>query len=76
MSSFQFVGVSCNLERLICVQDCLSQIAQIEYQGQTQYTRILERKPLIHTSYCIQYRLELKYFLLAQFSLISHQAAH
>ena len=30
-------------------------------------TRILERKPLIDTSYCILHRLEFKYFHLAQF---------
>ena len=29
------------------VQDCHSQIVQVEYQGQTRNTRILERKPLM-----------------------------
>ena len=33
------------------------------FQGQTRNTRILERKPLINTSYCMQHRLELKYLL-------------
>ena len=54
----------------------LSQIAQVEYQGQAQNTRILERKPLINTSYCIRHRLELKYFHFAQFLLNAHRAAH
>ena len=45
---------------------------QVEYQGQTQNTRILERKPLIDTSYRIGHGLELKYFHLAQFLLNSH----
>ena len=42
-----------------CIQDCSSQIVQVEYQGQTRNTRILERKPLIDTSYCIRHRLEI-----------------
>ena len=67
---------SCNLKMLFCVQDCRSQIAQLEYQGQTRNTRILERKPLIDTSYRIQHRLELKYFHFAQFLLNAHRAAH
>ena len=50
----------------------LSPIAQVEYQGQPQNTRILERKPLIDTSYRIGHGLELKYFHLAQFLLNSH----
>ena len=58
------------------MQDCRSRIAQVEYQGQTRYTRILERKPLIDTSYRIQHRLELKYFHFAQFLLNAHRAAH
>ena len=57
------------------IQDCSSLILQVEYQGQTRNTRILERKPLINTSYCIQHRLELKYFHFAQFLLNAHQAA-
>ena len=44
-------------------------------QWQTRYTTILERKPLIDTSYHIRHRLELKYFHFAQFLLIAHQAA-
>ena len=51
-----------DLQQLFCLQDCYSRIAQVEYQGQTQNTRILECKPLIYTFYCIQHRLELKYF--------------
>ena len=58
------------------VQDCRSRIFQVEYQGQTRYTRILERKPLIDTSYRIRHRLELKYFHFAQFLLNAHRAAH
>ena len=54
-----------------CIQDCCSRNVQVEYQGQTQNTRILERKPLIDTSYRIRHRLELKNFHLAQFLLIA-----
>ena len=59
-----------------CVQYCCSRIDQIEYQGQTRNTRILESKPLIDTYYCIRHRLELKYFHFAQFLLNPHRAAH
>ena len=59
-----------------CIQDCSSQIVQVEYQGQTRNTRILERKPLINTSYHIRQRLDLKYFHFAQFWLSAHLAAH
>ena len=48
---------------------CHSRIAQVEYQGQTLYIRILEHQPFIDTSYHIGHRLELKYFHLAQFLL-------
>ena len=58
------------------VQDCSTRIFHLEYQGQTLNTRILERKPLIDTSYRIRHRLELKYFHFAQFLLNAHQAAH
>ena len=58
------------------VQNCRSQIAQVEYQGQARSTRFLERKPLIDTSYRIRHRLELNLFHFAQFLLIAHQAAH
>ena len=37
------------------VQDYRSRIAQVEYQGQTIYTRIHECKLLIDTSYCIRH---------------------
>ena len=47
--------------------------AQVGYQVQMLYTRILERKPLIITSYCIQHRLE---FHLSWFFLHAHWAAH
>ena len=50
--------------------DYFSWIAQVEYQGQKQYTRLLEHKPLIDTSCRIGYRVELKYFHFAQFFLI------
>ena len=58
------------------MQNCRSRIALVEYQGQARNTRIIERKPLINTSYRIQHELKLKYFQLAQFLPISHQAAH
>ena len=58
------------------MQDCRSQIAQIEYQGQTQYTGILDHKPFIDTCYSIGHRLELKYFHFARFLLNAHRAAH
>ena len=45
--------VSCNLETILFVQNSLSRIAQVEYQGQTLYTRILEWKPFNDTSYLI-----------------------
>ena len=51
-------------------------IFHLEYQGQTRNTRILERKPLIDTSYRIRHSLELKSFHLAQFLLNAHRAAH
>ena len=41
--------VFCNLQLLICMPDCQSQIAQVEYQGQALNTRILEGKPFIYT---------------------------
>ena len=44
-------------------------IFQLEYQGQTRNTRILELKPLID-------RLELKYFHFAQNLLNAHEPAH
>ena len=56
-----------NLQRLFCVQNCRSWIAQVEYQGQASNTRILEHKPWIDTFYRIRHRLELKYFHFAQF---------
>ena len=40
-------------DRLFCMQDCRSRIAQVEYQGQALNTRILESKPLIDASYRI-----------------------
>ena len=58
------------------VQNCRSQIAQVEYQGQASNSRILERKPMIDTSYRIRHRLELKFFHLAQFLLNAYRAAH
>ena len=56
--------------------DCCSRIAQVEYQGQTRYTRILDRKSFICISSSIGHRLELKYFHFAQFLLNPHRAAH
>ena len=66
--------VTCN--RFVWVQDWHTLISQVEYQGQTRNTRILECKPLIDTSDRIRHRLELKYFHFAQFLLNAHQAAH
>ena len=54
-------------------QDCRSQILQLEYQCQARNTRILQRKPVIDTSYRIRHILELKYFHFAQFLLNAHQ---
>ena len=51
---------TCN--RFSCVQDCRTRIFQVEYQGQTRNTRILEPKHLIDTSYRILHRLELNIF--------------
>ena len=54
---------------LFWVQNCRSQIAQVEYQGWVCKTRILGRKLKIDTSYRIRHRLELKlfHFQVAQF---------
>ena len=46
-------------------QDCHPRIAQVEYQGQARYTRVLDIKSLIMIYYSIQHRLELKYLLFA-----------
>ena len=43
------------------VHNCCSEIAQVEYQGQTQHTRILDSKPIIWICCCIGHRLEFKY---------------
>ena len=66
-----------NLQPLCCMQDCHYLIPH-EYQGQARNTRILERKPLIDTSYRIRHRLELKYFhfKFTQILLIAYRAAH
>ena len=45
-------------------------IAQVEYQGQTRHTRILDCKPLIDTYYHIGCRLELDFFSLQFFSTV------
>ena len=59
------------------MQDCHSLISEVEYQGQTNYTRILAYKAFINTYYCIGHRLELKYYVFAQVLLLNnHQAAH
>ena len=55
------------LKSAFCIKDCQSRIAQVEYQGQTCNTKILERKPLIDTSCRIQHRLKLKYSHFGQF---------
>ena len=46
-----YLEVFRNLQPLFWVQDCRSQVVQVEYQGKARNTRILERKPLIDTSY-------------------------
>ena len=67
--------IFCNLELIFCMQYCHSWIAQVEYQGQTQYTRILDSKPFTDTCCHIGNRLELKYLYFAQFLLNAHWAA-
>ena len=52
------------------------QIAQVEYEFQTRYTRILDSKLLINRYNLIGHRLKLKYFLLAHFSLNVYQVVH
>ena len=63
-----------HLQPIFCVQDCCTQIFQVEYQGETRYTRIFERKPLKNTSYRILLRLKLKYVHFAQFLLNAPRA--
>ena len=58
------------------MQDCSSQIAQVEYQGQTLYTKILAHKPVFNTSYRIGHSLESKKFHFAQFLLNSRRTAY
>ena len=65
---------TCN--RFFLRTGCRAWIFQIEYQGQTRNTIILERKPLIDTSHRIRHRLELKYLHFTQFSLNAHRAAY
>ena len=50
---------------MVYLQDCHFLIAQVEYQGQWRYARLLDCKPFINAYYHIQHRLELKYFLHA-----------
>ena len=47
--------------QFFCVQDCSTQIFQVEYQGQTQNTRILEHEPSIDTSYSIRHGWEFQW---------------
>ena len=66
---------TCN--KFFSIQDCHTWTFQVEYQGQTEFLNTsLHLIALIFTSYCIQHRLELKYFHFAQFLLNAHQAAH
>ena len=58
-----------------CIHYCLSRIVQVEYQGQTWNMRIVERKLLIDTSYCILHRLELKYLLCTIFAQCSSSSS-
>ena len=39
---------------------CRSRIAQLEYKGETLHIKILKRKPLINTFYCIRHRLPIE----------------
>ena len=64
----------CN--QFFCIQDFDTRVFQVEYQGQTPNSNILERKPLIDTPYCFQHRLDLKYFHFTQFLLNARRAAH
>ena len=50
-----------------CFKDFHFQIAQVDYQGQTRYTRILDCNPFISTCYSIGQRLELKFFSSQKF---------
>ena len=69
-----WLDLFCNRQPLFWVQDCHSQIAQVEYQGQAQNTRILERKPLIDTSYACNIDLCWNIFTLHNFcSLLIEQ---
>ena len=43
------------------MQECRSGIVQVENQGQTRYTRILDHNTFIGTSYRTERRLELKF---------------
>ena len=38
-----------------CIQDCRSQMVQVEYQGHTRNSRILGRKPLINIAFDIDW---------------------
>ena len=63
--------------RFFCVQDCRSRIVQVEYQGQTRNTRILERKPWIDTPYRIRQRINIDWswniFTMQFFLLNAHR---
>ena len=52
---------------MFCMQACHSRIAQVEYQGQTRYTRILDRRSFIDVCYRTGHRLDLKYFNVAKY---------
>ena len=60
---------------IFCLQDYPSSIAQVEYQSQTQYTRIIDYKPFINTCYHIECRLDLKDIHFAQFLLNGSQCS-
>ena len=46
---------------MVCMLYFYFQSAQVEYWGQTRYTKILESKTIIDKYSCIQHGLELKH---------------
>ena len=71
-----WIIIYCKLWTIFLVQVYHFQIAEVKYQGQTRYTRILDSKPFFNTYCSIQYRFGLKYFPFAQFLLNADLAAH
>ena len=65
--------------QIFCFQDCCSLIAQVKYQGQTLYTRILDLKPFIDRCWhhCVALDIDLSWNIIhfAQFLLNALWAA-